>query len=41
MCPGCMTSLALTAASATGGLGVVALVVTKWRALRRRLRGSR
>ena len=41
MCPVCMTTVALTAAGATTGLGVMALVVTKWRTLRRWLRRSR
>jgi hypothetical protein len=35
-----MTTIALTAASATTGLGVMALMVTKWRTLRRWLGGS-
>jgi hypothetical protein len=35
MCPACMTSIALTAASATTGLGAMALVVARWRTLRR------
>ena len=41
MCPACMATVALTAAGATTGLGVMALVAAKWRTLRRRLRKSR
>ena len=41
MCPVCMTTVALTAAGAATGLGVMALVVGKWRTLRRWLAGSR
>lgn len=41
MCPACMTGIALTAAGATTGLGVMTLVVAKWRTLRRWLGRSR
>ncbi len=37
MCPVCMTTVALTAAGAVSGVGVVAVLAGKWRALRRRL----
>lgn len=40
MCPACMTTIALTAAGATTGLGAMALVVAKWRALCRWLGGA-
>jgi hypothetical protein len=33
MCPLCITTAALTAASTTSGVGVIALAVGKWRKL--------
>ena len=35
MCPACITAAALTTAGAATGAGVVALVATKWRDVRR------
>lgn len=37
MCPLCITTAALTAAGTTSGAGVLALVVSQWQTLRRRL----
>jgi hypothetical protein len=38
MCPLCITA-AVSTAAATSGAGVIAVVVSKWRALRRWWRG--
>jgi hypothetical protein len=35
MCPLCITTVALSAAGATSGAGVIALAASKWRGLRR------
>lgn len=35
MCPLCITTAVLSAASGTSGAGVVALVAKKWRTVRR------
>jgi hypothetical protein len=35
MCPACITTAALTVAGVTSGAGAAALVVRKWRTLRR------
>jgi hypothetical protein len=37
MCPACMATVVLTAASATSGAGLLTLMVVKWRTLRRGL----
>jgi hypothetical protein len=39
MCPLCITTVAISAAGATSGVGLVAAVVAKWRMLKRRLGG--
>ena len=41
MCPMCMTNLALVAAGATSGAGVLGFVAVKVRALRRHRREAR
>ncbi len=40
MCPICLSTAVLSAAGATSGAGVIAVMVRKWRALRRRLGGG-
>jgi len=41
MCPLCITTAALSAAGATSGAGVVAVLARKWRTLRRWCSGCR
>jgi hypothetical protein len=35
MCPLCITTVALSAAGATSGMGVIAVAASKWRTLQR------
>lgn len=39
MCPLCITTMAISAAGATSGVGLIAAVTSKWRELKRRLGG--
>ena len=38
MCPVCITTAALSAACATSGAGVIAVVASRWRTVQRRVR---